>query len=339
MAQHAQSAATPVNWDVLALARFVLAFVVVQFHQVDFFVADPVNSAVAAFGGKAAVVGFLMISGFSIHASLARDPRRFLLRRLRRIYPAYLVALGLCLVLQWKLGVFAAPHGSFEPASPALLACNAALLQMFACKAVAYDGAVWSLSIEFSFYVFALLLAARLGQRALLALAAASLVVFCLPPTLSDGAAYGLLMKFNAAKYLWAFVAGYLAYGRREAAFAFGLGAIAAAAFAISPLRGETLGPLTIAATAGVVWLAGQGGGPRSKLLNYLGDVSYPLYLVHLPIYIGLAGLFGVVDPAILTLVALVGAVLVLEGVEKPVKQILDRVLASPAGAPKAAGA
>jgi peptidoglycan/LPS O-acetylase OafA/YrhL len=313
-----------INWDLLAATRFVLAFIVIQFHQFIFFEPNAFNAVMAQLGGKASVVGFLVISGFSIHASLARKSENFVARRLLRIYPAYVAALLLSFLLQWRFQTYAAPQTLFEPNSPALFACNAALLQMYACKAIGYDGVVWSLSIEFSFYLL-VYFARRLPDMVFLGLAVASLIVFCLPHDLSDAAAYHLLMRFNAAKYLWAFLFGYLLFrhpGVRPLAV---FGALSALAFAVSPERSETLGPLTILATFAMIGLATRLSGVESRVLNVLGDVSYPLYLMHIPLYIALGGFFGTANAVILTLVALAGAVFTLEVVEKPFRRALHR--------------
>jgi len=127
--------------------------------------------------------------------------------------------------LQYRFPAYAAPQIVFEPNSLSVFACNAALLQMYACKAIAYDGVVWSLSIEFSFYIM-VYLARRLPDRVFIALAMASLAVFCLPSDLSDSAGFHLLMRINAAKYLWAFLFGYLLFRRHTIRELVGLGAV-----------------------------------------------------------------------------------------------------------------
>jgi len=313
-----------IDWGVLAATRFFLAFIVIQFHQFLYFQPNPFNAFMAQLGGKAAVVGFLVISGFSIHASLARQSEKFVARRLLRVYPAYIGSILLSLFLQYRFPAYAAPQIVFEPNSLSVFACNAALLQMYACKAIAYDGVVWSLSIEFSFYIM-VYLARRLPDRVFIALAMASLAVFCLPSDLSDSAGFHLLMRINAAKYLWAFLFGYLLFRRHTIRELVGLGALSSFAFALSPERSETLGPLTILATFVMIALATRRRGLKSRVLNFLGDVSYPLYLVHLPLYIALGGFFGIADALTLTLVAVLGAVLTLELVEKPFRRSLHR--------------
>jgi peptidoglycan/LPS O-acetylase OafA/YrhL len=59
--------------------------------------------------GGAAVVRFLLISGYSIAASYKRDQTRFYARRLWRIAPLYLAVLPACLPIAF------AYHGRLMP--------------------------------------------------------------------------------------------------------------------------------------------------------------------------------------------------------------------------------
>ena len=306
-----------INWGLLSATRFALAFIVTQFHQAEFFEKTPFNSVLWQLGGKASVVGFLFISGFSIHASLAKQRHGFVRRRLLRIYPAYLVALLAAFLLEARLGAFAAPGGGFEPSSGGLYLCNLVMLQMFACKAVAYDGVIWSLSIECSFYLLSLGLH-LVDRRLIYAAIVVSMLILCLPPGAIDHPAYLLLTKFNAGKYLWAYLIGYLAYEIRHPLAYAGAALAAGLTFMLSPLAVESLGPLTIAATLGVIWLARQGKGPRLPWLDMLGDISSPLYLIHLPDYIALAGLAGITTPWLTTATALIAATIIVLAIERP---------------------
>src|SRR6218665_3154567 len=88
------------QWALLALMRFGLSAIVAVGH-LGLFLPGEAGWIHAAnlLDGKAAVIGFLMISGYSIHASLEREPDGFLLRRFLRVYPLYfLCVLFTCLV-------------------------------------------------------------------------------------------------------------------------------------------------------------------------------------------------------------------------------------------------
>ena len=63
------------------------AMIVVSYHMALLFGIAGWPQVLYLFEGKAAVIGFLAISGFSIHSSLNNDPSLFLKRRFLRIYP------------------------------------------------------------------------------------------------------------------------------------------------------------------------------------------------------------------------------------------------------------
>jgi peptidoglycan/LPS O-acetylase OafA/YrhL len=65
---------------------------------------------------KAAVIGFFLISGYSIAASLQRSSKGFYRRRFLRIYPIYFFAIVTTHILSLVLGSgIQAPHETFIP--------------------------------------------------------------------------------------------------------------------------------------------------------------------------------------------------------------------------------
>lgn len=131
--------------------------------------------------GSAGVPIFFVISGYCIHRGTARklianpsapfDTRNFLMRRFARIYPVLLAALVLTYVLDsWSRG--------FSPVSPKigtldlhLFIVNLLSLQGVAGGTFGSNGALWTLSLEVQFYlVYPLLIALRrrIGMKAVL---------------------------------------------------------------------------------------------------------------------------------------------------------------------------
>ncbi|WP_438393919.1 acyltransferase family protein [Caballeronia sp. DA-9] len=131
--------------------------------------------------GSAGVPIFFVISGYCIHRGTARklianpsapfDTRNFLMRRFARIYPVLLAALVLTYLLDsWSR--------SFTPTSPKigtldlhLFIVNLLSLQGVAGKTFGSNGALWTLSLEVQFYlVYPLLIALRrrIGMKAVL---------------------------------------------------------------------------------------------------------------------------------------------------------------------------
>ena len=143
--------------------------------------------------GPFGLAGFFVLSGFLIGGMLLRIVergvdlqawRRFTLRRLLRVMPTYLLWLALLALCDPPV-----------PISTNLLAHYATLTQNFAWPMLAggWFGVSWSLAIEVWFYLlfgaFALIAAARWGQRGLLGMLAAFLLLpllarVCMPTEL-----------------------------------------------------------------------------------------------------------------------------------------------------------
>lgn len=112
------------------------------------------------------VWGFFVLSGFCIHQSIARDQQRqtfslsrYALGRATRIYPVFLVGLGLAVISWWLTGGDAAPGSSFPTDR---LIATLVFAQQFVGDFPGYDPA-WSLCNEALYYLLwpALLIACR----------------------------------------------------------------------------------------------------------------------------------------------------------------------------------
>jgi peptidoglycan/LPS O-acetylase OafA/YrhL len=149
-----------------------------------------------------AVMIFFVLSGYLVGGGLLRemqrkrsiDVARYLVKRLTRLgvvlYPAFaLIALfnmaGIAGFHGLDTGVY--PADTLATMRASTLACNAAFLQNGFCHTYGEDGALWSLSNEFWYYVIWPLLllswyAATRWKRAIFtAVAVAMLIVFTIP--------------------------------------------------------------------------------------------------------------------------------------------------------------
>ena len=325
----APSTANP-SWEVLALTRFLLACIVVSVHirwfgDAHFTWAAHVNDL----GGKAAVVGFLLISGFSIAASQQRRPQFYLRRRLMRIYPLYIVAMLFAAGLELTFGTVRVPGAVFESRGWLTIAGNFLMLQNFLVKPIAFDVPNWSLAIEFAFYVAAVFFF-RAPTWLLWALVAVSTICFVLPIREDLGMVYYVASKLKATKYLWCWLLGYLLWYRRGVLTAAAL-ALGAAAVFISAESMDRYSIATYTAVALIVWYGTKVSikGSVGKVFNVLGDVSYPLYLFHLPVFILSYHAMGVRNSFVLVLQALafsaVAHILVERLLVKHILKLIDR--------------
>lgn len=86
------------NWEVLSLTRFLLAFVVMLGHLQ---LSVPIGFLhwYTYLGSFEAVLGFMLISGLSIGTSITRNKNDYFKRRIQRIYPVYLSSISFHLLV------------------------------------------------------------------------------------------------------------------------------------------------------------------------------------------------------------------------------------------------
>lgn len=230
---------------------------------------------------------FFLLSGFLICRMVITNPRftygRFLWGRVLRIYPAFLVALGLCLAWQ----VYGPIPGKIE--IDTLLANLFFLNGLPPMKVHGYNHVTWSLFMEFVFYlVFPVLLLLRpLGmfRDKWILLATAFVLVYGSRVTGYTDAAY--LLFFSGA-----FIAQFRDEDLRR--FAAGLpdGFVLAAFLFVTTGRAmkwfdyHSFILLFVVAAAVLVIQACYGQGLIRRIfewapLRFLGNISYSFYLIH----------------------------------------------------------
>ena len=286
------------KWSVLAGLRFILATIVAINHMPDYIPIGPILSIVPRFGAFEAVLGFLLISGFSIASSYLKEPGGFLVRRAQRIYPIYVASVALF------VAAFAVTGGG-RPSFWELLV-NLVFLNQIVTD-TSFVGPSWSLALEIWFYCLTPLLF-RLAPATLQKWILASFLAFLVHTvgrTLFHWHYYsGIGFGLNLVLLGFAWVSGLrLARTRDGLSVVAGLLALhllADAAIELghcikhgqvdSFLSHDIPGFLMQATTLVVVLLGirnamGNGRGDPSRRLRLLGDISFPLFLVHIPIY------------------------------------------------------
>lgn len=310
-----------VNWSLLALLRMVLATIIAGGHLV-WLKDDSFTAGLASLGGKAAVAGFLVVSGFSIAASLDRDETGFYFRRFKRIYPMYFCAVASAIVLEIWLGTYNLPSYTIEARGPLTAIGNLLMLQTFLVKSIAFNGVVWSLAVECAFYVISPHLR-RLSMLAWTALISVSALFFILPHKFDGGILYALALKANVVKYFWPFAMGFLLYRIPSKAFAVFLCLAGTTLVWVSEINPERFAAFTFACSIATAAISRTVFFGQSKVMDYLGDLSYPLYLIQLPTFILVYRLFGATDPLVLLAAALVATVIAYEIIDVRVKRFI----------------
>ena len=275
-----------VRWEILAALRFFLAWVVLCGHSEWFLPQGSPLAYFAQFGGTTAVLGFMLVSGFSIASSLVRKPEGFYVRRFLRIYPVYLSAIIFAQIVAAQLGPRTVlPGHTFVATGPLTTAGNVLLLQMFLCKAIAYDPVVWSLSIECFYYLLAPYFM-RTTFWKLAVLMGISAVAYALPPHEAFGPVYAMILKFHPLRYLWSWLLGLLFYrsGKTILYIAGLAGGLVLVRLSVRD-NSQLLCPLTYAGSVLIIAFSNRLVLPRIgvRIADWLGEISYPLYVFHVP--------------------------------------------------------
>lgn len=247
------------------------------------------------FKGPFGVAVFFLISGFVIPFSLQKTNRAgFLVARVLRIYPTYLccLALGLiCVELSsryWQL--------PYTIEWPRLLS-NGLLLHNLVGYA-SLDTVNWTLAVELKFYLVAALYWPALRQRPLVALAGIGTAILGLAwalPLLQGWPKYALLLITGIASdlnYLLFMLIGTLFYQHLHGQLRWPTLLAGALLLWLAFLLGWHLGPQHDQAPvlapfygyAVLVFAACyslRGHFRPIPLLDFLADISYPLYAVH----------------------------------------------------------
>jgi peptidoglycan/LPS O-acetylase OafA/YrhL len=315
------------QWKILGGLRFLLAFIVVCGHLFRFAPKDNAINRVfihgADFDATVAVFGFLIISGFSIAHSIISKPEGFYFRRVVRIYPLYISALVLTLVPFWVAGpVIQAYDGQFNQPGFASLIANLFFLQTFFAEQLSGNGPLWTLAVEVFFYLLAPLFV-RMKSWMLLLLVLISAVGFA--------SCHALHLEFYS-KYrwglpafllLWAWLGGFLFYRHREEPlFQVGLITLGVFLFSVNFTWNHRFTFFTYVFAASIVATASKIKLPAQilRLLNYLGELSYPLYLVHVPVLLFSYAVLGVRSAPIMVLLTLVVTAFVYHAIDRPIR-------------------
>jgi peptidoglycan/LPS O-acetylase OafA/YrhL len=322
----------------LAALRFFFAMWILFDHTYNF---GPAERAMPIFtkSGLVAVMCFFVISGFSIHHSIASRPKGYSVRRFWRIMPTNTLAVA----IGWFAYVVLGLSGGYgtPPVTPTAFQWigSLLLLQCMAPVGIHFLFPAWSLSIEVMYYIAAPVLV-KLRDIAILIAAAVSCLLFILWPFIRDVYVAEPTYLIAAAAFLWAWLAGWLAYSHRQnraMVFGFVVGGFLGIGtqvkyFGIVDITSGAANLLAWALMLVVVFFRmGVPAGIRGRMvLKYLGEISYPLYLLHYPVLFALTSSlfkkrpdwnYGIVEVTI----ALAVAVSAYHFVDRPLRSGIKR--------------
>lgn len=289
-----------------------IAVLMVVFHHLS--ISSALLQLFAAGSGFVSPLGtgvelFFVISGYVVTLSLMRrypiEPGRFLWRRAFRLYPA-MIAFVLFSAAVLAFAAAVAPPVEFATRQlfgldrfvlDAAGTLTGTLLNLRPAP-LFYFGAMWSLSVEFQFYfafaIIALLIARTRAPEDWLLYVAAALLAIAVAQRLwmlAGGAKLPYLGHLLHWRFDFLLVGVILALvpARPYIPAWLSLTALGGALLATSYIGADRSGLIQMAAFAIVVWAAAQetlgfGKGRLRDGLAWVGDRSYSLYLLHMPV-------------------------------------------------------
>ena len=293
---------TKYNWEFLSIARFLLASIVLLGHLKSYTNIGFLNWY-TKFGSFEAILGFLLISGFSIGKSIKKNKKSYFLRRSERIYPVYLASLLLFFIV--------------IPPSFSLNLVITIIINLFFLNQILSStsivGPAWSLALEVWLYALApmLLKASFKLLICLIAISFASYVCYTLGRTLYHWPYYsGTKFGLNVLLLSFVWIAGF-GLAVHEEQFSIFSKIIAAMFilhillsifiqllhrlkhhqlhdFFVTDLILYVMGTLCLLFVFYVVILnyhLPQLTLGTKKIFHLLGNISYPMYLIHCSIF------------------------------------------------------
>jgi peptidoglycan/LPS O-acetylase OafA/YrhL len=282
---------------------------------------------------------FFITSGFVIFMTLeaVTSSRQFLVSRVARLYPAYWVSVIVTTLVAYAM--------ESHPPTALAFAVNMTMTETFSRTAYV-DNSYWTLGVEVQFYVligaiFALGWLRRIDALCLTFLAAVAIYKVVL---VSQGLQAASWIEESFVEYGDFFVIGVCMFRLRNKEASWITVAIMLLAVLSTAWGGghQSLSPGCVEYFAGTcaltvfMWLAVNGhlGFLRWRPLVFLGEMSYPLYLVHQRIGVDFMealyrhGVPAVAAVGVATLAVGALAVVIHFTVEKPGRRYLRKVLA-----------
>lgn len=240
--------------------------------------------------GQLGVVLFFLVSGFIVsHTGSTQSHREFGIKRFFRIYPP-LAAAVLASTALGLLGLQMLDTGQRYELTPASVLSNMLLLNYLSVPQVVLVGVAWTLVIEVIFYGAVLVLLPLLRNQVALALAAELLFVM-VTVLLARGFGDRFFLFAVAVSFLPALLTGQIIWAIWSGRIPWSAGAVfGVIAWVLYVWAGNrSMGRLDGAycstfALAVLIFLVGLLAEPRlrrGRVVAYLADRSYSLYLLH----------------------------------------------------------
>jgi peptidoglycan/LPS O-acetylase OafA/YrhL len=253
------------------------------------FAAHPLNLSLDL--GDFGVVLFFLVSGFIVtHTGFQERPRQYAIKRFLRIYPMLLAAVLVSAVL-FTVGLHPLTTGHPATVTPLTLLTSTSLANYLLTPQIVLVDVTWTLVIEVLFYALLLAALPLLRRRVLPVLLGEFALVAVVLLTAHVGGTTYALFAMNVS-YLPALLLGqvvWAAWSRRVPLWAGAvLGVLAWSEYVWASGPGQRTDPayhydvnLAIGLAVFLVGLLAEPRLRRVRLVGYLADRSYSLYLLH----------------------------------------------------------
>jgi peptidoglycan/LPS O-acetylase OafA/YrhL len=280
------------TWALLGYMRLILALIVAAGHLEDAYGRYNGLDAVLIHGlsglnGAAAVLGFLIISGFSIAHSIRTTPEHYVWRRFVRIYPLFLLAVVFSVVWPAQTG---AGKGLPEASSLTDIIGQLLMLDGIVTHSSMGNRVLWTLGLEWWCYMAAPFLI-ELKSRWLGWLMVGSAILHLSWVVLGSrlGGYYAIPCGGAKIWFLGVFwIAGFWYYLNRNRATSGVL--LFSLIWILTGLNRDNLGrnyQLTLASTCMLLATSNHVRLPvmLQRWSSLCGNLSYSVYLFHVPVF------------------------------------------------------
>jgi peptidoglycan/LPS O-acetylase OafA/YrhL len=310
-----QSSVTDENrWAILGALRFTLAILVVLIRVVAIGKLPITLDQLDLLGADYAPLCFFAISGFSIAHSILSRPNGFLQRRLDRIYPLYLFAMLLAMV-PLALSIKEAPD------NPLQLVAQFIFLQGFIAPPLESNVDIWTMSCQMSYYLLAILFQ-KPRIRLLYPLLIISAIFMAVRHYFHLDDISNSMYGLPAICLLWSWILGYIACADRSlrstVPLVIGLGSFLTTFYGDPHIpHGVLLWAITGSA---LLFPCPNFAAYVRKTMLALGEVSWPIYILHMPILLLLSHYMPNQSGITYLTATLTCAVLVNYAIDRPIR-------------------
>lgn len=271
------------NWPLLGLVRFFLAFVVLASHLGWFIDNDPVLKA-TKFSPLVSVLSFLMISGYSIAASYETGGKGFYARRALRIIPVYLIGIIFSVLVFFYLSETPSVNThQIQFPELSVIVGNLFFMQGILVESLESNPIVWTLMVEVFFYLITPYL--NVTNKYFIYIILASSLLFAGQRYLGFHYFSQMLYGINILFLAWAWLIGFWFYHYRNVSGAmFFVSSLGIVIIAFNGFFTTDFWSITWIITCAAIGYGHLLNMPFIQTSKLLGDISYPLYVLHIPL-------------------------------------------------------